>query len=228
MLALLLSILKLNEKQQREFKGAHRAEISYGQSNLRKIYNVENYLNTAISLLSAVSVYDRILGLAALTGRRPAEIACSAVLARVADNKYAALFTGQLKTKNRTDIAAYEIPLLYDYDAIAKTLADVREGKPQFIDKPVLFNDLASSDLSARVKRRFAGLFEGEIKVKNLRAIYALLAFNQFKERAEDGYVTISMNMFFSKILGHGEHDAVTCGSYIDFCCPVQKASDKT
>ena len=30
------------------------------------------------------------------------------------------------------------------------------------------------------------------------------------------------MNSYFSKILGHSEDDVVTCGSYIDFCSPIE------
>jgi hypothetical protein len=227
LLSLLLSILTLNEKQQAEFKTTHHAEISHGQRNLRKIYDVEKYLSTAVGLLTAISVYDKILGIAALTGRRPAEIACSAVLAPIANNDYAALFSGQLKAKDRIDVAPYEIPLLHEYIAIARALASIREAKPQFMNKPLLFNSTASGELGIRVKRHFAGLIEGDIQAKNLRAIYALLSFDQFNKQSSDGYVTISMNSYFSKVLGHSENDVVTCGSYIDFCLPAQRNDNK-
>jgi hypothetical protein len=227
LLALLLSILTLDEKQQSEFKTAHHAEISHGQRNLRKIYDVEKYLSTAVGLLSAISVYDKILGIAALTGRRPAEIACSAVLAPIANNDYAALFSGQLKAKDRIDIVPYEIPLLYEHLPITKALTSVREARPQFLNKPLLFNSTASGELGVRVKRHFTGLIEGDIQAKNLRAIYALLSFGEFNKQSNDGYVTISMNSYFSKVLGHSENDVVTCGSYIDFCLPTQRNDNK-
>ena len=227
LLNLLLSILTLDEKQQAEFKTAHHLEISHGQRNLRKIYDVEKYLSTAVGLLSSISVYDKILGIAALTGRRPAEIACSAVLAPIANNDYAALFSGQLKAKDRIDVAPYEIPLLHEYIAIARALASIREAKPQFMNKPLLFNSTASGELGIRVKRHFAELIEGDIQAKNLRAIYALLSFDQFNKQSNDGYVTISMNSYFSKVLGHSENDVVTCGSYIDFCLPTQRNDSK-
>jgi integrase len=222
LLKLLLSILTLDYDQQKEFKKSHNVEISEGQRNLRKIYNVEKYINVSIGLLDAVSIYDRIIGLCALTGRRPAEIATSAVLSHIFNNKRQAIFTGQLKVKDRIDVAPYKIPLLYDYEPIAKTLASIREVKPQFIGNPLLFNGIASSELSARVKKHFTGLIEGKIQLKNLRAIYALLAFDLMKKQITDGYITVSMNSYFSKILGHSEDDVVTCGSYIDFCLPIE------
>ena len=221
LLKLLLSILTLSDKQQAEFKQAHHVEISQGQRNLRKIYDVEKYIEISIGLLDAVSVYDRIIGLCSLTGRRPAEIATSAVLSPVSSNNRLATFTGQLKVKDRIDVTPYEIPLLHDYEPIVKTLTSIREEKPQFIGEPLLFNGIASGELGNRVKKRFNGLIEGEIQLKNLRAIYALLAFEEANKQTTDGYVTISMNAFFSKVLGHSENDVVTCGSYIDFCLPM-------
>jgi hypothetical protein len=168
-------------------------------------------------------VYDRILGVAALTGRRVAEIGCTAKLARVEDDNFKAIFTGQLKTKGRTDVVPYEIPLLYNYDAIAKTLEGVQAAKPQFANNPELFNATASGRLSEQVKKHFTGLFEGEPKTKDLRAIYALLAFNKFQAGQQDKFVTVSVNKFFANILGHSADDVVTCGSYIDFCTPTQR-----
>lgn len=218
LLGLLLDTLKLSNEQQILFTQAQRAEISSSQGNLRKIYNVDRYIAVAIGLLDAVSVYDRILGITALTGRRVAEIACSAKLQPIDDNNLKAMFTGQLKTKDRTDVVPYEIPLLYDYDAIAKSLTSVQTNKPQFWGNPALFNATASSALSLLVKKRFAGLFEGEQKTKDLRAIYATIAFNRFQEQETSEFTTISINKFFANILGHSVDDVVTCGSYIDFC----------
>ena len=221
LLQLLLAILTLSDKQQAEFKQAHHVEISQGQRNLRKIYDVEKYIDISIGLLDAVSVYDRIIGLCSLTGRRPAEIATSTVLTPIFGNNHLAKFTGQLKVKDRIGVTPYEIPLLYDYEPIAKALESIREAKPQFIGEPLLFNGIASGELGIRVKKHFNGLIEGEIQLKNLRAIYALLAFDTASKQAIGDYVTISMNAFFSKVLGHSENDVVTCGSYIDFCLPM-------
>ena len=146
-----------------------------------------------------------------------------AKLARVEGNNFKALFTGQLKTKGRSDVIPYEIPLLHDYDSIVKALQGVQENKPQFAGNPELFNATASNKLSDAVKRHFAGLFEGEPKTKDLRAIYALLAFNKFQGLQQDKFITVSVNKFFASILGHSADDVVTCGSYIDFCTPVIK-----
>ena len=225
LLSLLLQTLRLDDEQQATFTKGQRQEISAAQGSLRKVYDTDKYLSVAVSLLDAVSVYDRILGLAALTGRRVAEIACSAKLEACKGNEFKAVFSGQLKTKGRTDVVPYEIPLLHNYDAIAKTLKGVQETKPQFKNNPELFNATASGRLSEQVKKHFTRLFEGEPKTKDLRAIYALLAFNRFQvaEQLSKGYVTKSINKYFASILGHSIDDVVTCGSYIDFCVPTQR-----
>ena len=223
LLGLLLQTLRLNEEQQAIFTQEQRKEISASQGNLRKIYDTDKYIAVAIGLLDAVSVYDRILGLAALTGRRTAEIACSANLERVEGHDFKAIFIGQLKTKGRADVVPYEIPLLHDYACLSQTLKGIQETKPQFIGKPELFNATASGRLSEQVKKHFAGGFEGEPKAKDLRAIYALLAFNKFQEQQDSKFVTVSINKYFASILGHSEDDVITCGSYIDFCTPARR-----
>lgn len=222
LLELLLQTLRLSEVQQAIFTGEQRREISQSQGTLRKIYDTDKYISVAISLLDAVSVYDRILGLAALTGRRVAEIACTASFAIVESDNFKAIFTGQLKTKGRTDVVPYEIPLLHNYNSIVRTLEDVQAVKPQFKNNPELFNATASGRLGEQVKKHFTGLFEGEPKTKDLRAIYALLAFNKFQEQDNSSFITISINKFFANILGHSVDDVITCGSYIDFCTPVK------
>lgn len=219
LLDLLLSRFALNIEQQQTFKNNHVLEISHAQKNLRKIYYVQKFIDTGVNLLSAVSMYDRILGLCALTGRRPAEIGCTAIF-KPTEDKRLALFEGQLKVKDRDDIQPYIIPLLSDYAAINNTLLSIREQKPQFIDKPLLFNGVASKELGIRARKHFKDIVEGDIQVKNLRAIYATIAYDHYCKSSFVGYITVSMNSYFSKILGHGENDVVTCGSYIDFCLP--------
>ena len=219
LLDLLLSRFALNIEQQQTFKNNHVLEISHAQKNLRKIYYVQKFIDTGVNLLSAVSMYDRILGLCALTGRRPAEIGCTAIL-KPTEDKRLALFEGQLKVKDRDDIQPYIIPLLSNYEAINNTLLSIREQKPQFIDKPLLFNGVASKELGIRARKHFKDIVEGDIQVKNLRAIYATIVYDHYCKSSSVGYITVSMNSYFSKILGHGENDVVTCGSYIDFCLP--------
>lgn len=221
LLNILLSKFTLNLEQQKEFKKSHNIEVSNAQKNLRKIYDVQKFIDTGVNLLNAISIYDRILGLCALTGRRSAEIGCTAVLKQTENSKLAS-FKGQLKAKYRDSIKPYVIPLLSNYKAINNALQSIREQKPQFMNKPLLFNGVASKELGIRVRRHFKDIIEGDIQVKNLRAVYATIAYENYCKPSSAGYITVSMNSYFCKILGHEENDVVTCGSYIDFCLPKQ------
>lgn len=208
-----LSILRLTNEQQKEFISDKNANVKKDKSNLRLIYNVDNYLNTSISLLSSPYLYDNLIGLAAVTGRRIAEIACTAEFKKIdAENM---IFDGQLKTKGRIDVLPYQIPVLCDPDLIIDRLKFVREERPKFINQMQLFHDSCSSRLSKKVKKVYKGLFEGIPKTKDLRAIYALICFIHYNKKEENKCV--DRDVYFSRILGHSEDDINTCGSYVDF-----------
>jgi hypothetical protein len=121
----------------------------------------------------------------------------------------------QLKTKERVELTPYKIPTLFNAAKLMQTLAKIREVKKQFINKPSLFHNATSKDLSVRVKKYFTGLFEGEPKVKDLRAIYALISFTNFTQITANK--KIDRDVYFSQILGHSKDDLTTCGSYVDF-----------
>ena len=220
LLVLLLSILILNKKQQGEMRTEHIDEVIEGQWGMRKIYDAEKYIEVSIGLLSAVSVYDRIIGLCALTGRRAAEIGTSAILTAVAGNNRLATFEGQLKMKDRKDQKTYEIPLLHDFKILNDVLLSIRKEKPGFIGKPLLFNNTASSKISVKVKKHYSGILEGEIQAKNLRSIYALLSYKLESKKYKNDETPFSMNAYFSEILGHGDDDVITSCSYVDFYLP--------
>ena len=221
LLKVLLKYLKLNEKQQKEYKDGQKKEINKAQSKLRKIFDVVRYIDVSIGLLSSVSVYDRILGISALTGRRVGEVGCTAKL-KLLDSK-TAIFEGQLKTRGRTNLKPNTIPVLHDCNILIETLKSIRKSKPEFINNPALFNSIGSSKLSSKVKKHYSGLFEGNQKVKDLRAIYAELAYDNYVNNEKTQFVTVSKNKFFANILGHGEDDVITCNSYFDFCLPKKK-----
>lgn len=212
----LLGILKLTKKQYIDYKLDYKEKVKVDNNNLRKIYDVDGYLNKAKSLLHAISFYDRILGLCALTGRRSAEIGCTADFYEPQDQSV--MFKGQLKTKGRTDIKPFEIPILANFHDLNKSLASVREEKTVFINNPNKFNKVASKELGIRARKHFSEYIEGHVQVKDLRAIYATIAYENYLLSCNNDFATMSHNAFFSKILGHHEHDLNTCNSYTDFC----------
>lgn len=205
--------LRLTTEQQKEFSRNKYSDIKQNKSNLRLIYNVEDYIEKNLEMISKGSMFDKILGLAGLTGRRTSEIGCTAVINKVDD--YTALFRGQLKTKNRTDVVPYNIPLLCKYSLVNKTFKEIRSSFSRYIDDPAKFHSCCSSKLSRNVKRHYVDLFEETPKAKDLRAIYATICFRKFNEKLENKH--IDRDVYYSKILGHSEEDITTCGSYVDF-----------
>jgi len=208
-----LKIIVLTPEQQKEFKKEKDDNIYEDKSNKRLLYDVEKYINKNIQLLDSAYLYDNLLGLAGLTGRRIAEIACTAEFTKI--DTYRALFDGQLKTKDRDDVSPYEIPLLCDYDLINKSLIKVRKLRPELINEIRLFHDNCSSALSKKTKIIYNGLFDGIPKTKDLRAIYALICFTEFEKTPENKRV--DRDVYYSRVLGHDTKDTTTCGSYVDF-----------
>ena len=213
LLETILNELRLTPEQQACFSKNKRVDIKEDKSNLREIYTVDTYLKVSSELLNSKSYLDNILGLCALTGRRVAEIGCTAEFKYI--DKQVLEFAGQLKTKERLDVTPYQIPTLFNAAKLMQALAKIREVKKQFIDEPELFHNATSKDLSFRVKKHSSGLFEGEPKVKDLRAIYALICFTEFHKIPANKKV--DRDVYFSKILGHSKDDITTCGSYVDF-----------
>lgn len=213
LLNICLEVLRLTFEQQQEFNKLKYTDVKQNKSNLRLIPNVDDYINKNVSLLDSPYFIDNVLGLSALTGRRVAEIACTAKLKKYSDKE--AIFEGQLKTKNRDDVLPYTIPLLADFDIINESLNKIRDLKPRYINNVELFHNSCSKTLSIKTKEIYKGLFEGEPKAKDLRGIYSTICFHEFNKKVENKH--IDRDVYYSLILGHGKDDIYTCGSYVDF-----------
>ena len=185
-------------------------QVSNDLNNLRPIHEIDKYIDVATTLLSDNSYLIQVVGLCALTGRRSAEIGCTAKFELCKDeNKL--LFSGQLKTKDRGDLPAYEIPVLCEPSKIIETIEALRAKKPQFINDTVKFHDAASKELNRRVKRFFPFVSDAPLSTKDLRSIYGELNF-MFEDNP-----TIAKSKYISNILGHSEDDITTGQSYLDF-----------
>ena len=213
LLATLLKILRLSPKQQKIFTKAGVIEVKSNKSNLRQLYDIQTYIDKAVVLLDSKSYVDQVIGLCSLTGRRAAEIGATARFKFI--DELSVEFSGQLKTNGRENILPYEIPVLFNASKLIETLETIRMKKEKFIDEPRLFHDAISRFLGLRVKKHFTDIFEGEARLKDLRAIYALICFREFNKVTANK--KIDRDVYFAKLLGHGETDTTTCGSYVDF-----------
>lgn len=197
-----LEIKTINDK--------YKIKVVKEHSSLKLIKNPQGFIDKAVELLSAKSYITRILAIALLSGRRVAEVGCTAEFTSISKNTV--MFKGQLKTKER-ECKPYKIPLLTTPKLIINCLKEIRIDKPQYINNPVLFHSNCSKVLSMAVKKYFGEFVESNITPKDLRAIYATIACSRYKK---DNRKT--PQLYYSEILGHSEDDLNTCNSYFDYC----------
>jgi len=202
-----LEILNLTTQEIDLLNAQYSKKVASEHRALRPLKNYDQMILKACNLLDGVSLYDRILGLAFLTGRRAAEIACTAKFQPLRKDRM--LFDGQLKGKTRL-LHTYEIPVLGDPALIIEGIRQIRRERPQWVDQTILFHDRGSPALSLRVKKHFSEFID-QPTVKDLRAAYAEVCYDKF------GSVRVAKTRFFSDILGHGQDDNITGQSYIDF-----------
>ena len=202
-----LEILNLTKNEIDHLNQQYEKKVATEHRSLRPLKNYDQMIFKAQELLAGISIYDRILGLTCLTGRRAAEIGCTAKFQPLRKNWM--LFDGQLKGKTRL-LHTYEMPVLADGALIVEALRSVRQQRPLWVENTVLFHDCGSRELSLRVKRHFSDFIENPA-VKDLRAAYAEVCYHKF------GTIRKAKTRFFSEILGHGEDDNITGQSYVDF-----------
>lgn len=176
----------------------------------RGIVSVDGFVDIGTGLLDGRSYLDRILGICALTGRRTYEVASTAMFEVRGPNSL--LFTGQAKTRGREGSESYQIPTLASAAKIHRTLATIREDKPDLVDLTSEgFHARCAKDLHRRAQV-FAPVFtDNTAKPKDLRPAWAEIVWLLIDERRT------GKALYLSRILGHGDQDLLTAQSYDDF-----------
>jgi integrase len=201
--------LRLKQYESDSLAKDYKIKIVKQQTKPKNILNVDGFIERAVELLEAKSYIARILAIAALTGRKVAEIGCSATFSYKTNNSV--LFTGQLKLKTN-DCPPYIIPVLANAKSIITCLKGLRVDKPQYLNNPGNFHSSCSKDLSIAVKKYFSEFVEGVITAKDLRAIYATIASAKFNNISSKHH--LKDNIYFAEILGHQDGDITTQLSY--------------
>jgi hypothetical protein len=204
-----LKIMNLKRYEIDNLNKQYAQKVSQEHRNLREFRNPDEMIGRAVDLLNSSSLYDVVIALSFLTGRRLAEIGCTAKFQILPKEKEWMLFDGQLKLKNRLE-QTYKIPVLTQPRVILNALEQLRAAKPEWIGQMQLFNDKAASNVSKRVKKNFAEFID-DPEGKDLRAAYAEICYNRFAP------IRTAKTRFFSDILGHGKDDNLTGQSYVDF-----------
>lgn len=144
--------------------------------------------------------------LALVTGRRCAEI--HGIDCKITQlSPTSVLFEGQLKTKGQRDVRPYEIPVIAPADLVVAAWDKLRVlGK---VGTPEKVNSTISKALASELPANLRQLKEdSNIKIyKDFRDSYAA-------KLSEDTPQTMSRNKFLASIMGHGEHDLTTAGTY--------------
>lgn len=215
---------RLDKEERDQFKLDDKLQINKDHLNLRTIKDVVGYIEMGIYLIKSTSYVEKILGFCCLTGRRPAEIGCSADFSLI-DIAHLE-FSGQLKTRGTDSLKSYIIPCLMNANEFmiewkkfrkehTKNIIDKEKNNlddflsTQLTDK---FHNSYSKDMSMRVKKYFRNFVTGEIQTKNLRAIYGCIAMSKFNKNTNK-----SNQRYLAEILGHSDNDLNTANSYIDF-----------
>ena len=203
-------ILKLNTKETLSYKEDYKQKVKQEQNNLKLIIDYQGYIAKAESLIRTNHFISSVLGFAALTGRRVAEIACSAKFQLHSPAHL--MFAGQLKTKGRGDIGSYLVPCLTSPIEVITEFKRFRKNSPRYIGDVRTFHNNNSKDLSVQAKKHFSDYVEGIVTPKDLRAIYASISCKTIKANFRQ-----SEQSYMADILGHDENDLNTCNSYIDY-----------
>jgi len=205
----LLKVFSLTKDEKQEYNDDYRKKVYIKNGNLRCVYNYKQYIDKAISIIDNNSYADKVVGFAALTGRRVAEIATSADFK--IKNSESLIFKGQLKNKNGDVTSDYEIPCLYNTFNLIKKFDVFREEYKKYLGDPKKFNSNFSKYIGISTKKHFKEFVDCDVMAKDLRAIYGRICCNLYKPDNE------TESFYFAKILGHSDLDLTTCNSYLCF-----------
>ena len=154
------------------------------------------------------------VALAICTGRRSIELFRTGVLKKT-ESCHTLLFKGQAKQKRKHVAEAYEIPvILTDSDTAIKALKRLRKTS-----MATNISDLDNEAVARRIGTTLsdaarASLFTVNISFHTCRAIYARLAYEEYRRNTEKSDTPLSEDGYRYTILGHEEDDVNTSQSY--------------
>jgi hypothetical protein len=205
-LNLCLVYYKLNTKQQAWFKKYTARTLTTKREELTIIKDPLVIVKQLTKLLHSQHKIELLIGIAGLTGRRVAEVACTADFKL--HDEASLLFSGQLKIKGRIDVKAFIIPcltptidILKAHTKLKKLLGDI---------DPEKFHNTYSRSISVVYHNHFEKFYDTPHQVKDLRAFYAEYCFLIHQP-------LVAKTRYFSQILGHDDEDNITGTHYERF-----------
>ena len=170
------------------------------------INDIDSYMSTSIQLCNAASYADNILGIAALTGRRVAEVAffstfdlCKKDEFDKLYNRYGIIDCDGLRVINLAKKEWYNrenndkdnswiIPVLYNADFILTAIKNLRLKKT--FDSYEQFHNSASKELSKRVKKHYQS-YIGKCGSHDLRKAYCRIVFDYYANVPEKAFTEV-------------------------------------
>jgi hypothetical protein len=195
----------------------------YDANVARRPVDPDDLVDQALELLSASNALLRGAALLLLTGRRNIEL-FRGELSPTPKRKHSELFdgaegntlffSGQAKTRGAesAQTTPFEIPVLGDAPTILRAYRRMQSDYPipeDYTNKQI--DSRIASTLAQHVRQYFRDDAGGSLVPKDLRAIYATIAYDWY---APPGF---SLNAYFGRILGHSEYDVITSMSYNRF-----------
>jgi hypothetical protein len=206
--ATVLALVKQHPNEARAYKTGQNRVSKTAQLEGVAVVEPLDYIARAKQLASSPYYTHKIIGLAALTGRRVFEIGCQAEF--VWAGPVTVRFVGRAKNAKATDEPT-TIPTLIPATEVIGFLNSLRSVRPDLVgltDKE--FNDKASKTLNEVAKKKL-----GVSKPKDTRGIYAALCHTGINKRQG------GQNAYYSMILSHDEKDA-SAKDYQKFFVPDQ------
>lgn len=228
-----LPFMRLSLEDMEELRDGYRATVTTAHGQLRPI-GMDAFLETAEAVLSQGDSQHPMRLAAALlfvTGRRTVELFLAGTF-RPSPKRRTLVFDGQAKTRGAASaqLEPYEIPVLADPRLVLNAIAQLRRrldeepepgrGRPRNTADPRDDDATAARKLVNGRYSKVIGTFSAELfrdgddaylTPKDLRAAYATVAYVKYAP------ATVSMNAYFSRILGHSPLDLITSLSYVKF-----------
>lgn len=197
---------RVNEDGKEKVQAAMKAQKPIKLSVLQKY--VESLVERGVETLGWKELS---VCLAFATGRRMAEVHGVGTSFEKTDNDHFVTFSGQLKTKERTDVGSYIIPTLLPVETVLAMHQRLRElGKASFTPEEV--HKKLSKPLSSEMPQALSKVLAetGVGKYKDLRDVYATTILR-------DKPKNMATFVYIAQYLGHGEKDDTTAHAYQKF-----------
>lgn len=216
-----------------KLNAAYRAKVMSDVRELSHVADWEDILGAYREMLGSGDPHWQMIGLIGTTGRRFYEVLESGRLRPIVEvhqrdgfrvrvtQRWAVAFTGQLKTReaeNTTHGKTFGIPTLAPARLVVGALEALRassQGRRWIEEGAAKANSALNPKLNAMVRdhkvMRAAWPRERPLSLKELRALYAEIAYYQFAP------AQIHKAAYFSQILGHREDDVQTALSYMRY-----------